>query len=86
MLWPRLHIGDIDSDGYPDILVTIKYSNGSAIPHILLNTELPKNNNEVKTGLSDDDLDKSDKETLMQRHLKLKNRHFNLNITESPYH
>ena len=34
---PRLHIGDIDADGYPDILVTIQYNNGSSIPHILLN-------------------------------------------------
>jgi hypothetical protein len=36
-LLPRIHIGDINSDGYPDILVTIKYNNGSSIPHILLN-------------------------------------------------
>jgi hypothetical protein len=41
-LLPRIHIGDIDSDGYPDILVTIKYTNGSSIPHILLNKEMPR--------------------------------------------
>ena len=36
-LLPRIHIGDIDADGYPDILVTIKYNNGSSIPHVLMN-------------------------------------------------
>lgn len=39
---PRIYIGDINSDGYPDVLVTIKYANGSSIPHILLNDNLPK--------------------------------------------
>ena len=38
---PRIRVGDIDSDGYPDILVTIKYNNGSSIPHILMNQEMP---------------------------------------------
>jgi len=41
-LAPRIYIGDINSDGYPDVLVTIKYQNGSSIPHILLNDKLPK--------------------------------------------
>ena len=36
-LLPRIYIGDINSDGYPDILVTIKYNNGSSIPQVLLN-------------------------------------------------
>jgi len=36
-LVPRMHIGDIDADGYPDILVTLLYTNGSSIPHVLLN-------------------------------------------------
>lgn len=33
----RLYIGDITSDGYPDILITMKYNNGSSRPHILVN-------------------------------------------------
>lgn len=33
----RLYIGDITSDGYPDILLNIKYLNGSTRPHILVN-------------------------------------------------
>ena len=53
-LLPRIHIGDIDSDGYPDILVTIRYNNGSSIPHILLNKEMPKNSG-IKTGPEDSD-------------------------------
>jgi hypothetical protein len=36
-LAPKIYIGDINSDGFPDVLVTIKYQNGSAIPHVLLN-------------------------------------------------
>ena len=59
---PRLHIGDIDADGYPDILVTIQYNNGSSIPHVLLNQELPLAFI-PKTGLSDEDFAKIDKET-----------------------
>jgi|TARA_B110000285_G_C15072782_1_gene588959 hypothetical protein len=41
-LLPRIHIGDINSDGYPDILVTIQYNNGSSIPYVLLNEEMPR--------------------------------------------
>ena len=33
----RIYIGDITSDGYPDILLTIKYINGTTKPHILVN-------------------------------------------------
>mmetsp|Transcript_15396 Transcript_15396/g.14988 ORF Transcript_15396/g.14988 Transcript_15396/m.14988 type:complete len:207 (+) Transcript_15396:435-1055(+) len=33
----RLYIGDITSDGYPDILLTVKYLNGSTRPSILVN-------------------------------------------------
>lgn len=37
---PKLYIGDINSDGYPDVLVTIRYWNGSSIPQILLNEQM----------------------------------------------
>ena len=37
---PKLYIGDINSDGYPDVLVTIRYWNGSSIPQVLLNEAL----------------------------------------------
>lgn len=33
----RLYIGDITSDGFPDILLTIKYLNGTTRSHILVN-------------------------------------------------
>lgn len=49
---PRIYIGDINSDGYPDVLVTIKYQNGSSIPHILLNDQLPKGE-KLKQGLNE---------------------------------
>ena len=39
---PKLYIGDINSDGYPDVLVTIRYWNGSSIPQVLLNEEMPR--------------------------------------------
>ena len=34
----RLYIGDITSDGYPDILITLKYISGSTKSHILVNS------------------------------------------------
>ena len=34
----RLYLGDITSDGYPDILLTVKYNNGTTKPHILVNS------------------------------------------------
>ena len=34
----RLAIGDISSDGFPDILVTIKNSNDTTQAHLLLNS------------------------------------------------
>lgn len=61
-LLPRIHIGDIDADGYPDILVTIKYNNGSSIPHVLLNQQMPRAQAPT-SGLSDIDFKKIDKET-----------------------
>lgn len=82
-LVPRIHIGDIDSDGYPDILVTLRYNNGSSIPHILLNSPMPKNPDDKK-GLQDEELDKTDKDTKMLKHAK--NRYFSLNFTSNPYH
>lgn len=33
----RIYLGDITSDGYPDILITIKYTNGTTRPHVLVN-------------------------------------------------
>ena len=33
----RLYIGDVTSDGYPDILITMKYINGTTRSHILVN-------------------------------------------------
>jgi len=59
---PRIYIGDIDADGFPDILVTIKYANGSSIPHVLLNTEIPRTS-APSSGLSDSDIQKIDKES-----------------------
>ena len=49
---PRIYIGDVNSDGYPDVLVTIKYANGSSIPHILLNDNLPKGER-IRQGLNE---------------------------------
>ena len=49
---PRIYIGDINSDGYPDVLVTIRYQNGSSIPHVLLNDQLPKGE-KLKQGLNE---------------------------------
>ena len=74
---PRVRLGDIDSDGYPDILVTIQYSNGTSIPHILLNEKLV---NSIPTkGLSDEDYKRIDKESKDQKDASLKDRHFSLN-------
>jgi hypothetical protein len=35
----RLYIGDITSDGYPDILLTLKYINGTTRSTIVINSE-----------------------------------------------
>jgi len=80
-LLPRIHIGDINSDGYPDILVTIQYNNGSSIPYVLLNEEMPK---VLREDGSDSDVVKLEKETIDQR--QAKNRYFNLNATSNEYH
>ncbi|CDW73884.1 UNKNOWN [Stylonychia lemnae] len=34
----RLYIGDVTSDGFPDILITMKYINGTTKSHILVNS------------------------------------------------
>lgn len=81
-LLPRIHIGDINSDGYPDILVTIQYNNGSSIPYVLLNEEMPRVQASAAGG--DSDLVKMEKETIDQR--QMKNRYFNLNVTSNDYH
>lgn len=79
-----MHIGDIDADGFPDILVTILYNNGSSIPHILLNQELPPSHI-PKTGLSDAEFKRLEKELQDARKMS-KNRFFNLNVTQTRYH
>lgn len=33
----RIYIGDVTSDGFPDVLFTLKYINGTTKPHILVN-------------------------------------------------
>ena len=38
----RISIGDISSDGFPDIMMTMKYDNGTDQTHILLNTPCQK--------------------------------------------
>lgn len=63
-LLPRIHIGDINSDGYPDILVTIQYNNGSSIPYILLNEEMPHAQRD-KDG--DSEAPRLEKDTIDQR-------------------
>jgi len=35
----RIYIGDITSDGYPDILLTVKYLNSTTRAHILVSQE-----------------------------------------------
>lgn len=79
-LLPRIHIGDINSDGYPDILVTIQYNNGSSIPYVLLNEEMPKGQSFGEGS----DVVKLEKDTIDQR--QAKNRYFNLNVTANEYH
>lgn len=39
----RVYIGDITSDGYPDILLTIKYINGTTRSHVLVNSPCEPN-------------------------------------------
>ena len=74
---PRIRLGDIDSDGYPDILVTIQYANGTSIPSILMNQKLV---NSIPTkGLSDEDFKRVDKESKEQKDTLSKDRHFSLN-------
>jgi predicted nucleic acid-binding Zn finger protein len=33
----RIHFGDVASDGYPDIMLTVKNRNGTSTTHILMN-------------------------------------------------
>lgn len=39
----RVSIGDISADGFPDIIMTMRYENGTEQAHILLNTPCQKN-------------------------------------------
>ena len=39
----RVSIGDISADGFPDIIMTMRYDNGTEQAHILLNTPCLKN-------------------------------------------
>ena len=39
----RVSIGDISADGFPDIMLTMHYENGTDSPHILLNGPCHKN-------------------------------------------
>lgn len=80
VLLPRIHVGDVNSDGYPDILVTIKYNNGSSIPHVLLNQEL------VHTQPFTDADSELSKQEQLNKFLRVKNRFFNLNVTSNQYH
>lgn len=82
---PKIYIGDINSDGYPDVLVTIKYQNGSSIPHVLLNDKLPRGEN-IKQGLNEAEQNKVSQETIVQLNTNIKNRFFNLNVTSNDYH
>jgi hypothetical protein len=59
----RLVIGDISSDGFPDVMVTVKYSNGTSKTHILLNEPCRA----------------SGEATCSPKTLKAKRRHFNVN-------
>ena len=34
----RMYVGDVSSDGFPDILVTVKNNNGTTSSHLLLNS------------------------------------------------
>ena len=62
-----MRTGDFNIDGYPDILVTIQYNNGSSIPYVLLNEEMPK---VLREDGSDSDVVKLEKETIDQRQAK----------------
>lgn len=77
---PKIYIGDINSDGYPDVLVTIKYQNGSSIPHVLLNDELPKGEKFSQN------LQEGEKLGSIEMGMNIKNRFFNLNVTANDYH
>ena len=39
----RVNIGDISADGFPDIIMTMRYDNGTEQAHILLNSPCQKN-------------------------------------------
>ena len=39
----RVSIGDISADGFPDIIMTMRYENGTEQAHILLNSPCQKN-------------------------------------------
>ena len=73
---PRIRLGDIDADGFPDILVTIQYANGTSIPMMLMNEKMV--NTVPTSGLSDEDFKKVDKESKDQKDVITKNRQFSL--------
>ena len=58
-----LIIGDISSDGFPDIMITMKYQNGTSKTHILLN----------------DPCQAQGEGACSPKAYKAKRRHFNLN-------
>ena len=39
----RVNVGDISADGFPDIIMTMRYDNGTEQAHILLNSPCQKN-------------------------------------------
>lgn len=66
-------------------MVTLTYQNGSSIPRILLNEDMPINMLQ-KLGFTDEELSQIDLETFDQRYLPIKNRYFSFNITSNVYH
>lgn len=45
----RVYIGDITSDGFPDLLITLKYVNGSSRSHVLINEPCSSSDSSVCT-------------------------------------
>ena len=49
---PRVKLGDLDANGYPDVLVNLKYSNGSSIPSVVLNEKSHFSLNSTQYGMT----------------------------------